>query len=82
MKSTWKFQALQLGHAFVWLWITCDERGAVLDKSVRHFPSYRAVVSDASAHGFNVARDEWELVNPADAPLREGGPGLSGDASG
>ena len=39
MKSTWKFQALQLGHAFVWIWIACDDTGGILEKSIRHFPS-------------------------------------------
>jgi hypothetical protein len=71
VKSTWKFQALQLGHAFVWLWIACDDAGTIKEKSVRHFPSYRAVVSDATNHGFNVAQDGWELLNPVDAPVSE-----------
>jgi hypothetical protein len=73
VKSTWKFQALQLGHAFVWLWIACDETGGIEQKSVRHFPSYRAVIADATDHGFNVAKHQWELLNPVDAPLYERG---------
>jgi hypothetical protein len=75
MKTTWKFQALQLGHAFIWLWIACDESGGIEQKSVQHFPSYRAVVADATDHGFNFALDRWELLNPIDAPVADRGKG-------
>jgi len=69
MNSRWKFQALQLGHAFVWLWIAFDDTGSITQKSTRLFPSYHAVVSDATYHGFDVSHDGWEFVNGDDAPL-------------
>jgi hypothetical protein len=74
VKSSWKFQALQLGHAFVWLWIACDDVGAIEEKS-RHFPSYRAVIADATDHGFNYASDRWEVLSPVNAPVSDKGNG-------
>lgn len=76
MKSIWKFQALQLGHAFVWLWTAFDDTGGIAQKRVQLHPSYRAVVSDATHHGFDIANHGWEFVNTIGAPL-----GRSGDES-
>jgi hypothetical protein len=73
MLSIWKFQALRLGHAFVWLWLAFDETGGIARKSGQLFPSYDAEMSDATYHGYDLADHGWEFVNTIDAPLGRSG---------
>jgi hypothetical protein len=76
----WEFTSHEFAVPNRWTWAQVAQSGRTIQRSRGAFPSWVHAVTDATAHGFNVTNDSFDLIRLAgkQTPAPGATPGYQG----